>query len=359
MIFLFGLILQRAKEKMKSKISCFFLHSIEKKKMSDDRAPPAAPPAGGVCPFRGVMQRVGLSPRDPADAKEGNAATPPGVCPFSGAKSGGGDASMASEPSTSTAPGSGGGGVCPLGFGRSKPGGPPLSRLHCPRCKSLFHDCVLLGCGHRFCASCLGGKATDCCLVCGADVSSRLPDAESQALADAALEDAARADREGQAQAWLRAAMSSAAGGNHAAALARAERAAAADRARAAAPSRLDAAAEPDDSAPDLVQVAVRCPGGERLSRKFRRSDPVSLLFDFVDSERPSGVVPGRSASFSSSAPPPPSSSSPSPAAGPRSYRLLTSFPRKAIDAEEAGLTFEGAGLCSRAEAVMLELPAE
>ena len=228
MIFLFGLILQRAKEKMKSKISCFFLHSIEKKKMSDDRAPPAAPPAGGVCPFRGVMQRVGLSPRDPADAKEGNAATPPGVCPFSGAKSGGGDASMASEPSTSTAPGSGGGGVCPLGFGRSKPGGPPLSRLHCPRCKSLFHDCVLLGCGHRFCASCLGGKATDCCLVCGADVSSRLPDAESQALADAALEDAARADREGQAQAWLRAAMSSAAGGNHAAALARAERAAAA-----------------------------------------------------------------------------------------------------------------------------------
>lgn len=116
------------------------------------------------------------------------------------------------------------------------------------------------------------------------------------------------------------------------------ERAEAADRAAAAAKARLPAE-ELDDSSPDLVQVAVRCPGGERLSRKFRKSDPVSLLFDFVDSERPSGVVLN------------PSSTS-------RSYRLLTSFPRKAIDAEGPGLTFEGAGLCSRAEAVMLELPA-
>ena len=85
----------------------------------------------------------------------------------------------------------------------------------------------------------------------------------------------------------------------------------------------------------------------------------MSLLFDLVDSERPSGVVPRCLASSSS---PPSSSSTPAAAAAaaaPRSYRLLTSFPRKAIDAEEAGLTFEGAGLCSRAEAVMLELPAE
>jgi hypothetical protein len=79
----------------------------------------------------------------------------------------------------------------------------------------------------------------------------------------------------------------------------------------------------------------------------------VSLLFDLVDSARPGGVVPA--------GPPAPSSPSPSsspPPPPPRSYRLLTSFPRKAIDAGEAGLTFEGAGLCSRAEAVMLELPA-
>ena len=117
------------------------------------------------------------------------------------------------------------------------------------------------------------------------------------------------------------------------------ERAEAADEAAASARARLRAAEEPEASAQDLVQVAVRCPGGERLSRRFRRSDPVSLLFDFVDGERPRGVVPLR--------------------AEKRGYRLLTSFPRKAIDAGEAVLTFEGAGLCSRAEAVMLELPAE
>ena len=122
------------------------------------------------------------------------------------------------------------------------------------------------------------------------------------------------------------------------------ERAEAADKAAVDAKARLPS--EPEDSSPDLVQVAVRCPGGERLSRKFRKGEPVSLLFDCVDSERPSGVVLKSSTSNSSS----PFS---------RSYRLLTSFPRKAIDSEDAALTFEGAGLCSRAEAVMLELPAE
>ena len=189
--------------------------------MSDDDATPPAPTGGGGCPFCGVLQRVGLSPRSVDAAKAGAA----GVCPFFGAKNSE-DASMpstmpGSPPSTTSATG------CPLGFGRSKPGGPPLSRLHCPRCKSLFHDCVLLNCGHRFCGSCSGEGARDC-LACGADISSRMRDGESQRLADAALEDAVQADKEGAAQAWLRAAMSSAAGGNHAAALARSERAEAA-----------------------------------------------------------------------------------------------------------------------------------
>ena len=160
-----------------------------------------------------------------------------GVCPFSGAKADVSSAmattttmphpssTYAPPPSSTGAPPPSAG--CPLGFGRSKPGGPPLSLLHCPRCKSLFHDCVVLNCGHRFCGSCFGEKVRDC-LACGADVSSRKPDPESQRLADAALEDAARADGQGQAQAWLRAAMSSAAGGNHEAALARSRRAEAA-----------------------------------------------------------------------------------------------------------------------------------
>ena len=250
---------------MISEINMYSLNRTEKiegkKSMIDDKAPPAPAAGGGGCPFRGVMQRVGLSQSDPAGAEQGQ--TAPGVCPFSGAKSSiGRDEASSGPPSTSTAAPAGG--VCPLGFGRSEPGGPPLSRLHCPRCKSLFHDCVLLGCGHRFCASCVGGGGERAgegggggggggggdCLACGADIASRRPDAEAQALADAALEDAARADSEGEAQAWLRAAMSSAAGGNHAAALARA--------ARAAAALEEELLASPPSSSSDAATTAVR-----------------------------------------------------------------------------------------------------
>lgn len=60
--------------------------------------------------------------------------------------------------------------VCPLGFGASR--GPALSALHCPLCRSLYHDPVLSQpCGHRFCRYCIQ-KFGDCPL-CGADLDTR------------------------------------------------------------------------------------------------------------------------------------------------------------------------------------------
>ena len=270
--------------------------------MSDDKAPPA----GGGCPFRGVMQRVGISPHEPASGAGAGQTAPPGVCPFSGAKSSGGDdaspSTTATElPSTSTG--------CPLGFGRSRPGGPPLSRLHCPRCKSLFHDCVLLGCGHRFCASCClgGGEEAEgdrgSCLACGADVTSRRSDEESQSLADAALEDAALADAEGQSRAWLRAAMSSAAGGNHAAALARSVRAAAAleEELLAASSSSSSAAAAARRAAVTGVIGDSHRALGDLGAAAERYEGAVAVLEGALSAEEASKAASSSSASPSSS----------------------------------------------------------
>ena len=67
--------------------------------------------------------------------------------------------------------------VCPLGFGSSR--GPSLSALHCPLCRSLYHDPVLSQpCEHRFCRYCIQ-KFKDCPL-CGADIDSVTGDGETQ-----------------------------------------------------------------------------------------------------------------------------------------------------------------------------------
>lgn len=67
--------------------------------------------------------------------------------------------------------------ACPLGFGSSR--GPSLSTLHCPLCRSLYHDPVLSQpCKHRFCRYCIQ-KFKDCPL-CGADIDSVTGDGETQ-----------------------------------------------------------------------------------------------------------------------------------------------------------------------------------
>jgi hypothetical protein len=129
-------------------------------------------------------------------------------------------------------------------------------------------------------------------------------------------------------------------------ALAAAEAAAAADAERAAGDAarrlttRAAAAAalppEPPASEPHAACL-FRLPDGARLSRRFSPSDPVGALFSFVDSEGAGGLWPGE-------------------------YRLVASYPRRAIEppsgaAGAAQQTLEAAGLAAGAQAVLLLEP--
>ncbi|GFQ06824.1 fas-associated factor 2-a [Phtheirospermum japonicum] len=83
----------------------------------------------------------------------------------------------------------------------------------------------------------------------------------------------------------------------------------------------------PDDE--NAVTLLVRMPDGNRRGRRFRKSDMLQYLFDFIDVGR--GVKPG-------------------------SYRLVRPYPRRAFGDGESTSTLNELGLTSKQEALYLEL---
>ncbi|KAL3645386.1 hypothetical protein CASFOL_010566 [Castilleja foliolosa] len=83
----------------------------------------------------------------------------------------------------------------------------------------------------------------------------------------------------------------------------------------------------PDDE--NAVTLLVRMPDGNRRGRRFRKSDMLQYLFDFIDVGR--GVKPG-------------------------SYRLVRPYPRRAFGDGESKSTLNELGLTSKNEALYLEL---
>ncbi|KAG8374861.1 hypothetical protein BUALT_Bualt10G0039600 [Buddleja alternifolia] len=83
----------------------------------------------------------------------------------------------------------------------------------------------------------------------------------------------------------------------------------------------------PDDE--NSVTLLVRMPDGSRRGRRFRKSDKLQYLFDFIDVGR--GIKPG-------------------------SYRLVRPYPRRAFGDGESISTLNELGLTSKQEALYLEL---
>ncbi|KAG6408003.1 hypothetical protein SASPL_131005 [Salvia splendens] len=83
----------------------------------------------------------------------------------------------------------------------------------------------------------------------------------------------------------------------------------------------------PDDE--NAVTLLVRMPDGSRRGRRFLKSDKLQSLFDYIDIGRV--VKPG-------------------------SYRLVRSYPRRALGDGERPSTFDELGLTSKQEALYLEL---
>ncbi|KAK4435275.1 Plant UBX domain-containing protein 8 [Sesamum alatum] len=83
----------------------------------------------------------------------------------------------------------------------------------------------------------------------------------------------------------------------------------------------------PDDE--NAVTLLVRMPDGSRRGRRFRNSDKLQYLFDFIDVGR--AVKPG-------------------------SYRLVRPYPRRAFSDGESTSTLNELGLTSKQEALYLEL---
>ena len=76
--------------------------------------------------------------------------------------------------------------------------------------------------------------------------------------------------------------------------------------------TRLQEIAEPAPAEAGVTSVMVRFPDGNKCSRSFRVSDPVWLLFCFVDSNGASGLLPGE-------------------------YKLVSQYPRVEIESGSAG----------------------
>lgn len=86
---------------------------------------------------------------------------------------------------------------------------------------------------------------------------------------------------------------------------------------------------EPSQNEDGAITVLVRTPKGGRFGRRFRRSDPFSKLFDFVDVSAAPDFRPGQ-------------------------YRLVTQFPRRVFELKTRG-SLEDGGLSQKQEAVFLE----
>lgn len=86
---------------------------------------------------------------------------------------------------------------------------------------------------------------------------------------------------------------------------------------------------EPASDDENAVNLLVRMPDGSRHGRRFRKSDKLQSLFDFMDVGR--RVKPG-------------------------TYRLVRPYPRRAFSDGESVLTLNELGLTSKQEALFLEL---
>ncbi|KAL4436090.1 hypothetical protein ABPG77_005538 [Micractinium sp. CCAP 211/92] len=113
---------------------------------------------------------------------------------------------------------------------------------------------------------------------------------------------------------------------------------------------------EPPAEDPEAVSLAVRLPAGGRYSRRFRRSDTLQSVFDFVDvqSGTESGVIEGAAAA---AAGPAGDEDGAAPAIQPGAYSLATSYPRRILQdgPSAAGLTLAEAGITAKQEALFLE----
>lgn len=93
--------------------------------------------------------------------------------------------------------------------------------------------------------------------------------------------------------------------------------------------------AEPDTSEPEAISVAVRCPDGTRVLRRFLRTTPLVALFAAVEASAFEALPDGDS------------------------FTLSASYPRRVFrraDAADGSRSLFEAGLTSKQEALMLEL---
>ncbi|XP_024515464.1 plant UBX domain-containing protein 8-like [Selaginella moellendorffii] len=86
--------------------------------------------------------------------------------------------------------------------------------------------------------------------------------------------------------------------------------------------------AEPTQEDDQAVTILVRLPDGSRHGRRFRKSDKLQNLFDFIDLSR--AVEPG-------------------------TYRLVRQYPRRAFTGDDHAASFDSLGLTSKQEALFLE----
>ncbi|XP_021904440.1 plant UBX domain-containing protein 9 isoform X4 [Carica papaya] len=86
---------------------------------------------------------------------------------------------------------------------------------------------------------------------------------------------------------------------------------------------------EPKVENDDAVALLVRMPNGNRLGRRFLKSDRLEHLFDFLDVSRV--VKPG-------------------------TYRVVTPYPRRAFSIDDSALSLNELGLASKQEVLFLEL---
>ena len=76
-----------------------------------------------------------------------------------------------------------------------------------------------------------------------------------------------------------------------------------------------------------------RLPDGGRPGRRFSDSDPLRVLYDFVDSQGPSGLV------------------------APGAFQLVTSFPRRVLGAEALSTSLATLGLVAGGQEVLIVEP--